>query len=655
MYSFITRSALILLVALCAHIQTSFAQTDTLIGIAAPGGSGGSYQKLAHALCDDLPNDQLKANAIYNWITHNISYDVKALQQGKLKEEDPQKVFRQRKGMCAGYSLLFAAMCNEVGVKAVFLSGYSKDWMFDDGDKLYIPRHAWNAVYIDQKWRLVDATWGAGKLVQSPGWLKRKLNRAAKNPLQTSGKLKFRFEYDTAYFLSDPLVFRLRHLPSDPIWQLTSTTMPLEVFEAGEMAIQKFNKQYPQLADNSPAQDSMSRLAEKERIQASAARTFAYNPRFHVAMASKHHADAMDTIAVYANSTLITAGLALTGVQADLKQAQEEVKEQKKGIATEYAALSLKNKTKGLEAKQYINTLHSDNKRMLAQCTSRTKRTNTIATAIDKKAHTLAKSSKEINAGKLATVATTRKQEAMDSPTLTALKDSVDDRRLRIKALQENIALGEAAIVSAKETNSKRLDSLADILVIADSALTQETINRLRMHDNYDEEVLQWNRLVKTLRLEQVGRRQKAYFDAYDSVSNAYEALGKSQWELLQLCRKNLADLERYKRKNDNTAILGEYGTMVKTYSEGTTAYYGTLQAHKAYVTGHRAVFKELTQLYTRQEKLAGYMEKSEKKRQELEEKQLTKKEDFDKKENEKQNELLKSASKLAEKTLSLK
>lgn len=184
MYSFITRYTLLLLAAFCSCTQTSFAQTDTLIGIATPGGGGGNYQKLAHTLCDNLPNDQLKANAIYNWITHNISYDVKALQQGKLKEEDPQKVFKQRKGMCAGYSLLFAAMCNEVGVRTMFLSGYSKDWMFDNGDKLYIPRHAWNAVYIDKKWRLVDVTWGAGKLIQAPGWLKRKLNKATNNPLQ---------------------------------------------------------------------------------------------------------------------------------------------------------------------------------------------------------------------------------------------------------------------------------------------------------------------------------------------------------------------------------------------------------------------------------------------------------------------------------------
>ena len=655
MHSFITRSALALLAAVFLFATTSIAQTDTLIGISTPSGAGGSYQKLAHALCNELSSDQLKANAIYNWITHNISYDVKALQQGKLKEEDPKKVFKQRKGMCGGYSLLFAAMCNEVGVRTLTIDGYSKDWMFDDGDKLYLPRHAWNVVYVDKRWRLVDATWGAGRLVQTPGWLKQKINKAANNPLQTSGKLKFRFVYDTAYFLSDPLAFRLRHLPSDPVWQLTATTMPLDIFEAGTLAIEQFNKQYPQLAENTPEQNELSALDERARIQASAERQYQYNPRFHIAIAAKHQADAADSITANADGSMITSGLALADVRTHLKQAEEEVKEQKKILTTEYNALSLKNKAKNQQAKQYVNQLHSGNKRMIGQCESRIKRINSLSVAINKKAVAAAKSNKEIDANKLSGIATGKKQTEIHATALTSLEDSVSNRKARMQLLQESITSQQNTIAATKEINGKRLDTLADFFILADSALTWETINRIQMHDNYDEEILQWNRLVKTIRLEQVDSKQKDYFAAYDSVNNDYEALRKDQWEVLQLSRKNLADIERYKRKNDNPAFTGQYSQLAQKHGESLAAYYQTLEEHKSYVEGHRTLFKELVKLYTRQEKLAGYMEKSEDKRQKLEEKSLTKKEDFDKKENKKQAEQLKTTGKLAEKMLSLK
>lgn len=651
MQTFITRTLLIVLT--CSFLfEKTFAQIDTAIGTNTPQAAGSTYQSLAHALCDELPDDYRKTNAIYNWITHNIKYDVKAMQQGRLKEEDPKKVFKQRKGMCGGYSLLFAAMCNEVGIKAIMIDGYSKDWMFDDGDKLYIPRHAWNVVYVDQRWRLVDATWGAGGLSQEPGWLKKKMSKASQNPLLT-GKLKFVFNYDTTFFLSDPLVFRLRHLPTDPVWQLTDTAMPLSVFEAGELAIKNFNTQYTLLADNTEEQNKLIALDEHARIQASAARISVYNPRFRVVMAAKHQADAMDTIAANAGSGLM-GNLALTSVQQGLKNAEQEVNDQKKTISVEYTALSAKNKTKNLQAKQYVQALHSDNKRMIAQCKSNIKRVGTITTSIKKKGAAASKGGKDIGACKLSEITTAAKPESVNSTNLIALKDSVTNRNTRIDSLQPIILQQQKQLAAAKEININRLDSMASIFVLADSALTEETINRIRMHDNYDEEVMQWNRLVKTVRLEQVDSMQKNYFVAYDSINSQYENLRKTQWEQITMYRKNLKDMERYKRRNDNPDFLSQYDKQVNAHDTCIIAYYQTLAAYNNYAEKHKELFNNLIKLYERQEKLADYMEKSEEKRKELEENSLTKKEDFDKKENEKQKEQLKQTGKQAEKMLSV-
>ena len=649
-----TRTALVLFAACSSYV--SFAQIDTTIGCSTPSGAGNTYQQLAHSLCDQLPEDQQKANAIYNWITHNIEYDVKAMQQGKLKEEDPEKVFKQRKGMCEGYSLLFAAMCNEVDVKAITIDGYSKDWMFDDGDKFYIPRHAWNVVRIDNRWKLVDATWGAGSLTQAPGWLKRTISKASKSPLQTSGKLKFEFSYDTAYFLSDPLVFRLKHLPSDPVWQLTDTSMPLAVFEAGETAIKQFNKQYPALREISPLYDSLSKMDLNMRVQASAQRISDYNPRYHVVMAAKHQADALDTIAANVEGISPEAEKkALTAVQERLKVADDEVGEQKKAITKEYTALTSKNKTKSVQANQYIRSLRSDNKKMIGQCESQVKKANSLVAAIDTKADKAHDNSKNINAYKITTIATSPVQTSDRDASLTVLIDSVHLRNKTIDSLKRSIQQQHAILVAEKKENGGKLDTLASIFTLADSALTEETINRIRMHDNYDEEVLQWNRIVKNVRLRQVDTLQKDYFLGYDSINNHYENLRKAQWEQMDLYRKNLKDIERYKRKNNQSSFLGQYASQVKGYNACLNDALKSLADHKGYIVNNQTLCKALVTLYRRQDELAGYMEKSEEKRKQLEEKSLAKKEAFDKKENDKQKEQLKDTAAKAEKALSMK
>jgi transglutaminase/protease-like cytokinesis protein 3 len=642
------------LVTLLLLSYQSFAQIDTAIGVHTPKGEAGSYKKLAHALCDTLPSDRQKANAIYNWVTHHIRYDVKAMQQGRLKEEKPEKVFKQRKGMCAGYSLLFAAMCHEAGLKAVTIDGYAKDWMFDDGDKLYIPRHAWNAVYIDKKWQLVDATWGAGGISQAPGWLKQQISKAAKDPIQASGKLRFRYQYDTAYFLADPLTFRIRHLPSDPLWQLTDTCLPLQVFEAGEAAIRNFNARYSILVENLPELDQMAAMDERARIQASATRVSRYNPRFHVIMAARHQADAVDTLTTYHNGyNRGSSDGALATIKQRLKNAEQEVNAQKGSITAEYAQLKTKNKTKSRLAQQYIRSIHADNKRMIAQCESRVRNGTARTATVKEKAAAAARADRNTDAGKLASVKTAARPEPVTAPALRALEDSVAVRDSRIAVLKQEITLQEERVKKLREANGDRLDTLAAIFQLADSALTEETIARIRMHDNYDEEVLQWNRIVQTARLQQVDSVQKYYFAGYDSVTRGYEALRKLQWAQLEQYRKNFKDIEQYKRSNNtNNTLFGRYTAQMQEHDTCMAAYYRTLGSYAGYIQGNKKLFGQLVKLYKRQEKLAGYMEKSEQKRKELEQKNLSEKEAFDKKENEQQKEQLKQTGRKAEKLL---
>jgi hypothetical protein len=643
---------LILLSFLSFHLSSS-AQVDSTIGTDISGSA--NYAVLAHQLTDGVQSERLKVNAIYNWITHNIRYDVKALKKTSLKPDEVATVLKKRKAVCDGYSKLFTALCEEAGIKAVTIEGYAKDWMFDNGDQFYIPRHAWNAVYVEGRWHLVEPTWGAGHLVQEPTWLK-KLFGSKKNPTNAGGKLKFKFRYDPKWMLMDPLTFRKDHLPTDPLWQLTDSLMPISIFEAGDSAIMKFNRENNILVQNLPDLDRINKLDEFKRAQETAERITAYNPRYRVEMAAKYNADAIDSL----EKTLKDKNNpteALNRAKDELKKAEKEIAAQKSTISTEYSVLKKKNKTKSLEAKEQIRLLRSDNKRLIANCKSKINTANSKLKSIGDKEDTNIEKSANLAKGKKGKQTSASKKEVdATSPELLSIEDNVALINGKIDDLQEEINTRTNLITEIKRDNDRRLDSLVLCFRLCDSALVMETIARLNMHDDMDDEVIKWHSIVKQNRLKDLDSLQKYFIAGYDTVLNNYDALRKSHFAQLEEYRKAFKELDKYKRRNNsNTAFLSQHNTLVDNYNKSNEAYMQLLSDNKVYIMEHKSLFNNIVDLYKRQEKLAEYMEKSEETRKKLEEKNLAHKEEFDKKENEKQREQIKQTTKRIEKVLASK
>ncbi len=640
------------IIALVFFAFTAQAQIDTAIGIKAPKKLSKNYKKLAHHLCDSLDTDHQKVNAIYNWVTHNVKYDVKSLQKGALNEVTTKKILKKRRALCGGYAQLIVDLCNEVHIPAVMIDGYAKDWMFDNGDKFYIPRHAWNAVYVDYKWQLIDATWGAGGVGQSPGWLKQQTNKMSGNKVSYSGKLKFKFSYDSSFFLSQPASFRIRHLPTDPVWQLTDSTMPLFVFEAGEQAILDFNAHYSEPKQSDLSLNQLARMNEWEKALAKSEREYAYNPRFSVAMAVKHQATAVEAIANEKKNIGGREGV-LKAVNSEVKTAGTFLADQRKALTVEYRDLKKKNKTKNLEAKKYIASIHTANKRLIAQCKTIVKSADTRNSGVERKASSFVYGNRTLDAGKLDKIKTMANEEEETSPALKTLEDSVNNRNQRIATLKTEEATLLAKIDALKQVHSKRLDTLADQFNLADSALVEETIGRVNMHDNYDDVVIKWNTIVKQVRLKDVDSQQHYFKASYDSTLASYEALRKVLTLQSDLYKKSLKNIEQYKRKNgSNTTFLASYSSLMNEQKRTSDTYLQAMSKQSGFIKGNKNLFEQLIKLYERQEKLAGYMEKAEEHRKDLEEKSLVKKEEFDKKENEKQKATLDQTSRRAEKIL---
>lgn len=164
---------------------------------------------LAKQLVEGQSAEREKALALYDWIAKNVRYDIAAYLSGDLPDPSPDTVLASRLTVCEGYSRLFMAMAQAVGLEAVMIPGFSKGFSPDE-DKSE-PDHAWNAVKIDGKWVLLDATWGAGHIDEHK---------------------QFVAEFSRDWFDVEPSRFAATHLPSDAKWQLVSPAISSEEFWA---------------------------------------------------------------------------------------------------------------------------------------------------------------------------------------------------------------------------------------------------------------------------------------------------------------------------------------------------------------------------------------------------------------------------------------
>lgn len=99
---------------------------------------------------------------IYDWVTHNIGYDVETYLSGEIPRPDPYRTLATRKGLCGDYALLTKALLSAVGVEAELKSGTVEG---ESGQE----QHAWNLARIDGVAYALDTTWGAGYVDREGG------------------------------------------------------------------------------------------------------------------------------------------------------------------------------------------------------------------------------------------------------------------------------------------------------------------------------------------------------------------------------------------------------------------------------------------------------------------------------------------------------
>lgn len=204
-----TLSLLILLLTLSSFSQTS--EVESLL--VETKNTNLDMWDLTDFVKDNLKSDEKLANFFYHWIGRNISYDHEGLAQvkkGKIPSDDfyarqdEYDVYESRKGVCAGYANLYKWFMDELDIEAVLIVGYIRDprnhYLDLNEDKNF--RHGWNAIKLNDEWKLIDTTWGNSN-----------------DPTQS--------EY---YFDINPEWLIVTHYPEESKWQLLDQPLTLEEF-----------------------------------------------------------------------------------------------------------------------------------------------------------------------------------------------------------------------------------------------------------------------------------------------------------------------------------------------------------------------------------------------------------------------------------------
>ena len=217
----------------------SESQITKLIEKAPETTSSSDLPQLVKKLTHGLKTDEDKAYVLLTWIVKNIDYDDYKMNQidkkmaskySRAKVPVSGDILKTRLGVCEDIAGLYQQMLEKAGMKAVVIDGCAGEVdRRKGGCKDKGAGHAWNAVWIDNQWELVDPTWAmTGEQTSAMGditkekkyerELKKREKKSAKNYKARSGR-----NVDKKWFMANPKTMEQDHQPNDKKWLLLKT------------------------------------------------------------------------------------------------------------------------------------------------------------------------------------------------------------------------------------------------------------------------------------------------------------------------------------------------------------------------------------------------------------------------------------------------
>jgi transglutaminase/protease-like cytokinesis protein 3 len=173
-----------------------------------------------------------KARAIYYWIAHSITYDVKAAHSNSTVKNTPADVLLYRKAVGIGFASLFQDMCSSADIRCLTVDGFIKNSTQQIGESGTEINHSWVVVQLGQSpetWFYVDPALGSG--------------------FADADMKVFTSYYTDAYFFTEKETFNLQHFPDNEAWKLGSAPknkkdffeMPIVKVAAVELGLKRLS------------------------------------------------------------------------------------------------------------------------------------------------------------------------------------------------------------------------------------------------------------------------------------------------------------------------------------------------------------------------------------------------------------------------------
>jgi hypothetical protein len=163
-----------------------------------------------------FPEPRARTKAVHDYVVRRLTYDEATFQRflnhdtSAWPAQDAEHVFESKTAVCEGYARLMVAIGKAADLDIAYIAGSVRNarYRVADGDDATVKAalegfgHAWNAVKLDGRWELVDATWD-----------------------DPSGAPVSDSSVRSTYLFTPPELFVYDHLPDDPSWQLLSAPL----------------------------------------------------------------------------------------------------------------------------------------------------------------------------------------------------------------------------------------------------------------------------------------------------------------------------------------------------------------------------------------------------------------------------------------------
>ena len=132
-----------------------------------------NIKSLADSIAASYETDYQKALALHDWVCRNIYYDKDSVSNSGINTAYyvATDVVNSRQAVCLGFSNLYAALCRAESIPCNVVTGFALgvtdneiSWTNENINETS-PNHAWNEVYADGRWIIVDTTWDTQNII----------------------------------------------------------------------------------------------------------------------------------------------------------------------------------------------------------------------------------------------------------------------------------------------------------------------------------------------------------------------------------------------------------------------------------------------------------------------------------------------------------